>query len=216
MLRGQSSTISEPDKSGLQNPVTRRPDELLAVAREAAGGSPAAVRTLVLHVGPPILMTVRKILGTRHPDLDDVAQDSIIALLDALAGFRGDSSVLTFAHRVALLTALGARRRNATRQKYHTAVALEQESESPDSCPQSRLLAKRRREVMLGLLDSLPEPTAEALALHFVLGMTVEDIAATVGAPENTIWSRLRLGKQALRRRLADDQKVAAALEGAL
>jgi RNA polymerase sigma-70 factor (ECF subfamily) len=185
---------------------------LLLVAREAAKGSSSAVRTLVMHIGPAILMTVRKILGSTHPDVDDVAQDAVIALLDALGTFRGESSVMTFAHRVALLTALAARRKNATRQKYLNVVALEQPSESHQSSPQSLLLAKRRREVLLRLLDDLPDTTAEALALHFVLGMTVEEIAAVAHAPENTIWSRLRLGKQALRKRLSADNQTAAML----
>jgi RNA polymerase sigma-70 factor (ECF subfamily) len=156
-----------------------------------------------------MLMTVRKILGSGHPDVDDVAQDAVIALLDALAGFRGDSSVLTFAHRVALLTALAARRRNATRQKYHNVAALEQHCETEHQSPQALLFAKRRRQQLLELLDELPEPTAEALALHFVLGMTVDEIAEVAGAPENTVWSRLRLGKQALRRKLVDNTHVA-------
>jgi RNA polymerase sigma-70 factor (ECF subfamily) len=192
--------------------AVRRPDELLLVAREAAKGSPTAVRTLVMHIGPAILMTVRKILGSTHPDVDDVAQDAVIALLDALATFRGESSVMTFAHRVALLTALAARRKNATRQKYLNVVALEQPADSHQASPQSLLLAKRRREVLLRLLDDLPDTTAEALALHFVLGMTVEEIADVANAPENTIWSRLRLGKQALRKRLSADNQVAALL----
>ncbi|MGC4065533.1 MAG: RNA polymerase sigma factor [Polyangiaceae bacterium] len=192
--------------------AVRRTDELLLVAREAAKGSSTAVRTLVMHVGPAILMTVRKILGSTHPDVDDVAQDAVIALLDALATFRGESSVMTFAHRVALLTALAARRKNATRQKYLNVVALEQPAETHQASPQSLLLAKRRREVLLRLLDDLPDTTAEALALHFVLGMTVEEIAAVANAPENTIWSRLRLGKQALRKRLSADSQVAALL----
>lgn len=194
--------------------VARRTDELLMVAREAAQGSPGAVRTLVMHVGPAMLMTVRKILGNGHPDVDDVAQDAIIALLDALTGFRGESSVMTFAHRVALLTALAARRKNATRQKYHHVAALEPETTSSTQSPQSLLVAKQRRTVVLKLLDELPESTAEALGLHFILGMTVEEIAGVANVPENTVWSRLRLGKQALRRRLVVDDKIADFLAG--
>jgi len=189
--------------------TARRVDELLLVAREAAQGSAPAARTLVLHVGPAMLMTIRKILGPSHPDVDDVAQDAVLALLDALSTFRGDSSVMTFAHRVALLTSLAARRKSATRQKYHHFAALELEIDLSYSSPQSILLAKRRRELLLQLLDDLPEATAEALALHFVLGMTVEEIAEVACAPENTVWSRLRLGKQALRRKLSTDSTIA-------
>jgi RNA polymerase sigma-70 factor (ECF subfamily) len=159
-----------------------------------------------------MLMTVRKILGAGHPDLDDVAQDAVIALLNALGTFRGESTVLTFAHRIALLTALAARRRNATRQRYHHTAALEYDYEVEHKSPQSLLLAKRRREQLMALLDELPTATAEALALHFVLGMTVDEIAEAAQSPQNTIWSRLRLGKQALRRKLTTNQNVAVLL----
>jgi RNA polymerase sigma-70 factor (ECF subfamily) len=190
----------------------RRVDELLEVAREAKNGSAIAIRTLILHIGPPMLMTVRKILGAGHPDLDDVAQDAVIAFLNALGTFRGESTVLTFAHRIALLTALAARRRNATRQRYHHTAALERDYEVEHKSPQSLLLAKRRREQLMALLDELPTATAEALALHFVLGMTVDEIAEAAQSPQNTIWSRLRLGKQALRRKLTTNQNVAVLL----
>lgn len=193
----------------------RRADELFAVARDAAQGVSSAVRTLVLHVGPAMLMTVRKILGNGHPDVDDVAQDAVIALLNAIGGFRGESSVMTFAHRVALLTALAARRKNVTRQKYHQVAALESDGEPRSQSPQALLVSKQRRVVVLQLLDELPEPTAEALGLHFVLGMTVEEIAEVAGVPENTVWSRLRLGKQALRRRLVENDQMAELLEEA-
>ncbi|HMA95803.1 MAG TPA: RNA polymerase sigma factor [Polyangiaceae bacterium] len=195
--------------------VIRRTDELLAVAREAAQGSPPAVRALVLQVGPAVLATVRKVLGSSHADLDDVAQDAVIALLDALDRFRGESSVMTFARRIALLTALAARRKHSNRLKYLNVALLETNHELDEQSPQTILAAKRRRETMLRLLDELPEPTAEALALHFVLGMTVEEIAESTDAPENTVWSRLRLGKQALRRRLCANSRTASLLEEA-
>lgn len=195
--------------------VIRRTDELLLVAREAAQGSPTAVRSLVLQVGPAVLATVRKVLGSAHADLDDVAQEAVIALLDALESFRGESSVLTFARRIALLTALAARRKHANRLKYLNVAVLETNRDVEEQSPQTILAAKQRRDTVLRLLDELPQPTAEALALHFVLGMTVEEIAAATNAPENTVWSRLRLGKQALRRRLQGNSRAATILEGA-
>jgi RNA polymerase sigma-70 factor (ECF subfamily) len=56
--------------------------------------------------------------------------------------------------------------------------------------------------VILQLLDELSEPLAQALALHYLLGYTVEEIAASLSLSPHTVWSRLRLGKNALRRKL--------------
>jgi RNA polymerase sigma-70 factor (ECF subfamily) len=63
------------------------------------------------------------------------------------------------------------------------------------------------------LLDELPDVIAEALALHFILGYTVDEIAEAAAISPNTVWSRLRLGKQALRRKLEGDARLAELLE---
>ena len=60
----------------------------------------------------------------------------------------------------------------------------------------------------------LPEPAAEALALHFVLGYTVDEIATTLDVSPHTIWSRLKLGKRALKEALARDKRLADLLRG--
>jgi DNA-directed RNA polymerase specialized sigma24 family protein len=82
----------------------------------------------------------------------------------------------------------------------------------PNTAPSTPLgdaLAGRRREILRKILDSLPDVIAQALALHFVLGYTVDEIAAATASPPNTIWSRLRLGKQALRKLFANDKHLA-------
>ena len=75
-------------------------------------------------------------------------------------------------------------------------------------------VASRRRALVRRLLDDLPEVIAEALALHFILDHTVEEIAAATAVPANTVWSRLRLGKRALRRRLEGDVHLTEMLRG--
>jgi RNA polymerase sigma-70 factor (ECF subfamily) len=79
--------------------------------------------------------------------------------------------------------------------------------------PLATTLSSRRRELVHNLLDDLPDVLAESLALHFVLGYTVEEIAATISVSPNTVWSRLRQGKRALRRRLLSDSHLAELLE---
>jgi len=192
-----------------------RPDELRPLANAAATGDPEAAATLVLHLGAPMLRVVRKVLGRRHPDVDDVAQDAVIAFLRALNSFRGECSVVHFASRVSLLTALAARRRLRLRSRWSETDGQPIES-VPDEevrSPLSTTLASRRRQLVHQLLDDLPDVIAESLALHFVLGYTVDEIAAAISVSPNTVWSRLRLGKRALRRKLEADAQLADMLE---
>lgn len=192
-----------------------RSDELWPLARAAASGNPDAAATLLTHVGGPMLSVVRRVLGRAHADVDDVTQDAVIALLDSLSSFRGDSSVLHYACRIALLKALSARRRAGVRLRHlEPPEVLEAEQAAEEhSSPLSTALANRRRAFLRQLLDELPEVISEALALHFILGYTVEEIAASSSVSPNTVWSRLRLGKQALKRKLDRDADLAELLE---
>ena len=65
------------------------------------------------------------------------------------------------------------------------------------------------REIARELLGQLPEAQAEALAMHLALGHSIEEVAAAVGAPGNTVRSRIRLAKEALRARIDGDPRLA-------
>ncbi len=192
-----------------------RPDGLAPLAR-AAADDPDAAATLVGSLAGGMLRIVRKVLGRRHPDVDDVTQDAVIALLTALMTFRGECSVEHFANRVALLTALAARRRSMTRARTvepetdaFDEIAADSVEAGEHASPLAGTVAARRRLLVRQLLDELPDVIAEALASHFILGYTVDEIAAASSVPANTVWSRLRLGKQALRRKLERDAELA-------
>jgi len=91
-------------------------------------------------------------------------------------------------------------------------LEVEATADHSEPSPLAHLLASHRREQLLSLLEQLSQPVAEALAMHFVLGYTVEEIGAAAQVSVNTVWSRLRLGRQALRRALAQDARVAEVL----
>ena len=189
-----------------------RTDELLAIARAAGDGDPGAIATLIHEVGGSMLRNVRKVVGWQHPDTEDITQDALLALLRGLPTFRAECSVQNFANRVALLTALSARRKLRDRLRLVGSGDDGQYGEpqvaSDGATPLQQAVSSRRRELLLGVLERLPEKTAEALALHFILGHTVEEIAEAAAVSPNTIWSRLRLGKEALRRGMANDVRL--------
>jgi RNA polymerase sigma factor (sigma-70 family) len=194
-------------------PVTQASDPLAGVARAAARGDVKAIESLVLGCGSSVLRVVRRILGTRHPDVEDVAQDAMFAAIEALPGFRHECSVLHFVWRVAALTAMNARRRLQLRQLItHTST---DDHPSHELSPMGQALAARRCEAFRQLLDELPVVQAEALALHCALGYTVEETAAATEVPANTVRSRLIAGKAALRQRVAEDAELFELLKGA-
>jgi len=74
-------------------------------------------------------------------------------------------------------------------------------------------MATRRRESLRALLDSLPEAQAETLVLRTILGLSLEETAATTGVPVNTVRSRIRLAREALRARIESDPRLIETLE---
>jgi RNA polymerase sigma-70 factor (ECF subfamily) len=185
-----------------------------ALVSDALSGESAATRDLLRAVGGPMLQVIRKVLGPAHPDAEDVLQEAMMGLLDGLPSFRGECTVLHFACRIALFSAMAARRRQVTRLRATDEhVVLEEIGDRGASSPLGRTIERRRAKALSRVLDELPPKIARTLACHFVLGQTTNEIARTLSVPANTVWSRLRLGKEALRRRIMGDQKLAELFE---
>lgn len=209
MLRLLGARSAGSPLPGEDSPRARPRDPLYALVAKAIGRNADAERTLLMAVGPAMLGVARRVLGAHHPELDDVCQEASVSLLSALPGFRAECSVLHFACRIALLTALATRRRRD--KAFCSCPEITEESdESPDCAmsPAELVDSARRRSALRELLDELPLAQAEVLALHVVLGYTVEETSAMIGAPVNTARSRLRRGLVTLRERLESNQKL--------
>ena len=200
-------------QEGAQAPV-RRVDDLAPLVARCSRGERVATKTLLATLGPSMLQMIRRILGPAHPDVDDVLQEALIGLLRALPGFRGDSTTRHFACRIATLSALKARRRR-TEDPDDTGSNLD-EACWDGADPHDWALASCRRQLLRRLLDELPSPQAEAMVLHCVAGLTVEEIAVAAQCPAETIRSRLRLAKAALRERATADPSMGELLEDSL
>lgn len=183
--------------------------DLTDLARRAAGGDRRATHALLLKVGPSMLRAVRRVLARRTEDVEDVVQEAMQALVDALPGFRGQCTVPHFAWRVAVLTALANRRRLDLRAQWVTSGADLAEPAAGDPAPDQAALLRSRREALSALLDQLPPDQAEVLVLHAAHGFTIEELAAAIGRPLETIRSRLRLAKRALRDRIDASPELA-------
>jgi len=190
-------------------------DPLRALAAEALAGDAQAQRTLMIALGPPVLRVVRGVLGVGSPDVEDVLQEVLLTLHTALAGFRGECKTVHFACRIAVQTAMNARRRAGYRARHTPVVPFEELAElaRDDLSPAELLAAARRRELLRELLGELAPSQAETLALHIMLGYSVAETAAATGAPVNTVRSRLRGALALLRTRVQGDRALLEAVK---
>ncbi len=209
LLSGRAETGgSAPGSSGRGPACLEPPSELVARART---GDPVALRRVLTAVLPVVARACRRVLGDGHPDLDDVAQQALTGFVQRLRFFRGDSSLAHFAERIAVYRALSWRRDAGVRRRVTITVPADELDAAPDRRPgpDAELAASRVRALLLRAMDALPPAQAEALALHFLFDHTVAEIAAMAECPEETVRSRLRLGKQALRARISEDPGLA-------
>jgi RNA polymerase sigma-70 factor (ECF subfamily) len=180
--------------------VEDRLDPETADARAALRGDRAAARRLCVALGPVILATLRAVLGARHPEIEDLGQESMLAVLNGLSSFEWQSSLRHYARRIATKRALTAiRDRRNDRDKVERAGAEWDVRAPAAEDPAEHAMLKRRRAVLAVVLRRLPSPQAEVLILHVVLGHSVDDTAAILQVPPNTIRGRLVTAKQKLR-----------------
>jgi RNA polymerase sigma-70 factor (ECF subfamily) len=162
--------------------------------RAAAAGDREAARE-VLTVLLPRARNLVRYLVRGDADVDDLAQDALLAVLRGLSTFRGEAPFEAWADRVvarATFAGLRQRRREWSERAQGEPELLEQQSAAaPDD------YTERRRVV--ALLDALPLEQRHALVLHHVLGMSVPEIAEEANCPGETVRSRLRLGPRRMR-----------------
>ena len=75
--------------------------------------------------------------------------------------------------------------------------------------PRDETIAERRRELLRALLGEIPDAQSETIMLRLALGHSIEEISEITNAPINTVRSRLRLAKEALRSRIEADPRWA-------
>ena len=192
----------------------QRRDPLGPLAAAAIGGDRDAQRTLLSTLSPSLLRAVRGVLGALHSDVEDVFQEAMAAVHRSLPSFRGQCQVVHFASRVAVQTALSARRHARYRSRHTPVVSPEEVADlaCDDRSPADARAAAERLQAFRLLLEELPEPQAEALVLHFVLGYSIGETAAAQRVPVNTARSRLRTGISRLRDRVQGDPSLVAVL----
>jgi RNA polymerase sigma-70 factor (ECF subfamily) len=101
---------------------------------------------------------------------------------------------------------MNVRRRDHAQKRMRASEVLDLDSVATDELgPEALAVRGSLAPVVRELLDTLPQPLADAFALHTVLGYTVVEIAEASGAPIETVRSRLRLARQALRKRILAD-----------
>lgn len=128
--------------------------------------------------------------------VDDLSQEALLAILRGIGGYAGSGEFKAWADRVTARCVF----RHLKRERHASPDELEVIAASDAQSPQGESYAIRRQAVER--LDRLPHEQRVALVLRYVVGLSVKEVAEEVGVGEETVRSRLRLGKERLRQSL--------------
>ncbi|NUO54989.1 MAG: RNA polymerase sigma factor [Polyangiaceae bacterium] len=138
-------------------------------------------------------------LGVRESDLPDAVQDVFLVVHRKLPEFEGRSKMTTWLFGIAMRVARDRMRlAHVRRQVGDEEAVLAYVDENADVAAQ----AERRQavEILESILDALPMEQRAVFTLFELDGMSGEAIAELLEIPLGTVYSRLRLAREAFQR----------------
>ena len=174
---------------------TPQVDSDLELARASAAGDAAAFERLYHKHVPRILALARRMAG--GADADELTQDVFVRAWQKLGSFRGESSLATWLHRMAVNVIIERFRTLGTQRDRFLADGDDALSRMP-----SPTLAARGWDAGLDLesaVERLPPGARSVFVLHDVEGYKHEEIGSLLGVSVGTSKSQLHRARMTLR-----------------
>lgn len=162
------------------------PDPRILAAQQ---GDRKALASLLAELLPRMRNLIRYLIRG-DSDVDDIAQEALIAIVRGLPSYRAEGKLTSWADRIVARTAIGWRRKERRikdRERESAASPLTSAAELPDEYTLRRQAVAR--------LDHLPDEQRQALVLHHMIGLSIPEVAAHFVVSQETIRSRLRLAQ---------------------
>jgi RNA polymerase sigma-70 factor (ECF subfamily) len=191
LARFFQKTARPRERTGVDAPVSR-------VVQGDAAPKPD-VRELFDAHGAYVCRTLR-CLGVGERELGDVCQDVFLVVHRRLSEFEGRASVRTWLYAICLRRALAHRRKNARRRE--DAVADPPDRISDEPTPHEELLRAQKLALALEVLSRIDEERRAVFVLYEVEQLPMGEVAAIVGCPLQTAYSRLYAARREIAARL--------------
>jgi RNA polymerase sigma-70 factor (ECF subfamily) len=221
LTSARAATTPPPVRDGADRPTAERSltaqteaaDDAALVRRFTAGDETAFVEIMGRHRDKIFGLTLA--LLRNRGDAEEITQDTFIRAHRGLGKFRGDCSLATWLHRIAVNLARNRywyffrRRRHAT-LSLDCALADDSDatftdlvaSDAPD--PARATTNGEFAALVAACMESLDPRHREILTLRTLLHRPYQEIAATLGLNVGTVKSRIARARENLRTQLAE------------
>ena len=194
----RSAQTSHPSGIAAREPA----GEDALVDRARRGDVDAFERLYHLHAGRVYALCLR--LAGEPVEARELVQDTFVHAWEALPRFRGESSLTTWLHRIAV-NALLERRRGDRRRTAR--VSLVEDEDDVERAPSAgAFVAPTDVATAIDLeraIAALPPGVRRAFVLHEVEGYTHEEVAGMTGLATGTLRAQLHRARQLLIRALS-------------
>lgn len=178
------------------------------VVRAVLSGDVELFRLLVERHQRRVFNLAYRMTGSRS-DAEDIAQDVFVKLYEHLARYDAAQPLENWLMRIASNYTLNWLEKHARRARRTTTLDDDEgrpATQTPDPSPSVLALLERRETGarLLAALQALPANQRLVVVLRYLDDLPVEEIAALLGAPKNTVKTWLARGRETLRARLGD------------
>jgi len=135
-------------------------------------------------------------LGVRPADLDDVFQEVFIVVHKRLHTFDGSAAITTWLFGVCLKVAAAHRRRAWLRREVPTEDLADTSEAPPGELPDEAIAARQSRATLRRVLDGMDLDKRAVLVMFEIDELSSDEIAAVLGVPVGTVWSRLNAARK--------------------
>jgi len=170
------------------------------LARAAQAGSRQAFDRLVVRHADDVVRTAYVIVGDPD-DANDVAQDAFISAYRGLDGYQPTTPFGAWLHRIAVNRSYDYLRRRQRQGALIDGMMAASSGAEEDAAVRD---ARRddERAAVRELIDELDPKGRAVVALRFLRGMSIKEVAATLDVPEGTVKRRLHDALKRMRARL--------------
>lgn len=195
--RGVQASMSAATTSAAgATPVAPESDALVRACEALAEGDEAARDRAFEAIYHPHFDYVWRSLrrfGVRERDLEDLSHDVFVIAYRNLHRFDAQRPVKPWLYGIAFRVASDYRRKASFSREI---AAAEREYEDDRPLPIDHLEAKERRELVHEALEALSLDQRAVFVAHELEGLSIPEIADGLDVPDNTLYSRLRLGRK--------------------
>jgi RNA polymerase sigma-70 factor, ECF subfamily len=143
-------------------------------------------------------------MGVRAPHVEDVYQEVFLVVHRRLRTFTGQSAMTTWLYEICFRVAAGYRRKAHFRREELMPDWSRMESVSSEApSPERQLATARQAKQLEQILDVIPLEYRVVFVMFEIEGLSSEQIAASLGIPVGTVYSRLHRARKHFARALS-------------